>query len=76
MAGGDRAPMRSQFGSQIISDPQNSPTATIWFGGLINMKAETCTTTVDTHEYKLVCERCGSLTVVLPIEISRIPVLF
>jgi hypothetical protein len=37
------------------------------------MKAEIYTTGVDAHEYKLVCEQCGSLTVVLPIEAQPDP---
>lgn len=42
------------------------------FIGLIDMR-ETYATTVDVHAYKLVCEQCGSLTVVLPIEVQPDP---
>ena len=37
------------------------------------MKAETQIASEDTHEYKLVCGRCGSLTIELPIQAQPDP---
>lgn len=69
---GNRARTRSIWFSKSFQIPEFRAAA-IWFSGLIDMKAKTCATTADTHEYKLICEQCGSLAVVLPTQMQPDP---